>query len=169
LVGCRTGKAVGCRRRTKKRVEKSLPFLKKICNEEATKRHVVVYDGVEGLRSFHNDILHENKNLKVVAGTGKVFEKLKYYAYPWCKQMKKKIEVLFNHDAKIEKLKEEAHNLHYAFLPKEFTSPTQFFLYGSKTGIVIMSENPMAIVIDNKEITKGFEKYYTFLRSMSTQ
>ena len=95
-----------------------------------------------------------------------------FYIYSWFKQIneqKIQINVLFNHDADIKNILKETTNINYSVLPKEFTTPTQLFIYGNKTGIVIWSQRPLAIVIENEEITKGFEQYYNFLEKISSK
>lgn len=153
-------------------IEKIMPELMSEYSINKSTRTITTYDDKEGIRSFLNDIIKEDKQLRIIAGTGKGFDKTGFYIYSWFKKINEQkinISVLFNHDANIKNILKETTNINCSFLPKEFTTPTQLFIYGNKTGIVMWSQRPLAIVIENEEITKGFEQYYNFLEKISSK
>ncbi len=52
-------------------------------------------------------------------------------------------------------------------LPKEFITPAEVNIYKDKTFIVLFSKNPIAMVIENKEITHSFRKYFEVMWGMA--
>ena len=154
-----------------KRINKVMPeLLKKFSNKKPT-RNVTYFDGAEGIKTFLQDILNENKKLKVIGGTGKGYSKMDYSIFPWFKKINSQtlqLDVLFNYDSiNRDKIINEVKNISYRILPKHFTTPTQLFIYGNKTGILIWSEEPLCILIENKEITKGFLEYFKLMWKIS--
>ena len=102
---------------------------------------------------------------------GKGYEKMSYFIFPWFKKINKnkiKVKVLFNHNTENRnKIIKEVKKIDYKTLPKNFTTPTQFFIYGDKTGILIWSEKPVCILIENIEITQGFLNYFDLMWNIS--
>ena len=76
--------------------------------------------------------------------------------------MKLKIKVLLNSDANEKPYKNYKYG-EIKTLTKNFSTPTQIFIYGNKSVVAIWSEEPLAILITSNEITNGFRKYFEFL------
>ena len=50
------------------------------------------------------------------------------------------------------------------FLPQKYSSPLAVNIYKDKVAIILWSkENPIAIVIKNKEITEGYKKHFELM------
>lgn len=150
-----------------RKINKVMPeLLEKFSNKKSI-RNVTYFDGDEGIKTFLQDILKENKKLRIIGGTGKGYSKMNYYIFPWFKKInsqKIKLDVLFNYDSiNKEKIIKETKDISYKILPKHFTTPTQIFIYGNKTGILIWSEVPLCVLIENKDITKGFIEYFKLM------
>jgi len=52
-------------------------------------------------------------------------------------------------------------------LPKNFSSPTQIFIYGKKSAVAIWSDDPIATLISSKDIADGFRKHFALLWAQS--
>ena len=48
-------------------------------------------------------------------------------------------------------------------LPKEYMTPTHISIVGDKVGIILWSEEPLGILIENKEIADSFRSYFKLL------
>ena len=54
-------------------------------------------------------------------------------------------------------------------MPKEFDSPLAINIYGEKVGMLILTENPIAVLIDDKEVHASFKRYFQLLWGMARQ
>jgi len=142
-----------------------LPDLMNKFNSIKSKQTVEVFEGLGGMKTFYEDILHSRNKLIILFATGKAYAIMPHFMNRWDDTfIKNKIKqrIMLNHDAILESYK----NTRYAefrILPKEFNSPTQIFIYGDKSAVAIWAEEPVATLISNKEVTDGFRKYYQFL------
>jgi hypothetical protein len=48
-------------------------------------------------------------------------------------------------------------------LPKEYMSPSEVDILGGKVAIVIYEDEPIAFLIDNAKVAKGFSQYFEML------
>ena len=134
-------------------------------NANKIKQKVEIFEGLGGMKTFFNDMLNERKGIIMLFATGNAYAKLPFYMQNWDNKINKekmKIKVLLNSDADIKPYK----NYKYGklkVLPKNFSTPTQIFIYGNKSAIAIWSEEPISILIISNEITSGFKKYFEFL------
>jgi len=147
-----------------------LPQLQRKFEQKNNERRVEVYDGKGGIKALHNLILKEEKTVYNIGATNKFFEYLEFYAPQFIRigsQRQMKAKFIYNSDVKIPKEFQKNKNFEYRYLPKNFQTATQILLFGDYSCILIWSTDPMAILIKNKEITKGFMQYFNFLWDIS--
>ncbi len=48
-------------------------------------------------------------------------------------------------------------------LPEEYVSPASLTIYRDKLGITLWAENPITVLIKNKEITRNFLNYFKLI------
>lgn len=151
-------------------VNSIIPELSEKFKTKIKTREIIYFEGLQGMKSFYDDMYKENKNIYVIGATGKAYTRLKYFIHPWNKKMNKlriHIYVLWNSDSInrgdfIRELKSKN-----KILPKNFLTPTQIFIYGDKSAIVMWSGEPLSILIKSKEVTEGFKKYFNFMWKIS--
>lgn len=142
-----------------------LPNLISIFNSTKPKQTVEIYEGLGGMKTFFDNMVNSKQEIIMLFATGKAYKKLPAYMEQWDKKInlsKIKIKVLLNSDA----YKSPYKNYKYGeikILPKDFSTPTQIFIYGNKSAVAIWSNEPIAILISSKDITEGFRKYFEFL------
>jgi len=50
------------------------------------------------------------------------------------------------------------------FLPEKYSNPVSINIYSDKIALILWSrEEPLAILIKNKEISRGYRKYFELL------
>jgi uncharacterized protein YpuA (DUF1002 family) len=49
------------------------------------------------------------------------------------------------------------------YLPSQYISPASITIYGDKLGITLWSEEPITILVKNKEIAENFLKYFELI------
>lgn len=152
-------------------VRSIIPELSEKFKTKVKTREVIYFEGLQGMKSFYDDMHKENKNIYVIGATGKSYTQLKYFIHSWNRRINElniKIKVLWNYDAinKQEFVKEVKRSENKT-LPKNFSTPTQIFIYGDKSAIVVWSEEPLCVLIKSKEAAKGFKKYFDFMWTLS--
>ena len=142
-----------------------LPDLISKFNASKLKQTVEVFEGLGGMKTFFDDMAKAKQDIIMLFATGKAYLRLPFYMKNWdimINRAKMKIKVLLNSDGNKEPYKNYKYG-EVKILPKNFSTPTQIFIYGNKSAVAIWSEEPLAILITSNEITKGFRKYYEFL------
>jgi len=158
--------------------ESILPDLVKMQKKAKKERSVNMFEGLEGVKTFFNDLIREafssNKKIYIVGATGKAFEKMPFFIERVYGELvkKKKLDVytLANPDSQYKKeiIKELSKMKRFLILPYSI-SPTQIFLAGNMVGIMVWSDEPIVTQIIDSEIAKGFHKYYKLLESISNR
>ena len=142
-----------------------IPELASKFSASKLKQAVEVFEGLGGMKTFFDDMAKAKQEIIMLFATGRAYARLPFYMKNWDKKVndaKISIKVLLNSDSDKEPYK----NYRYGevkILPKNFSTPTQIFIYGNKSAVAIWSEEPIAILITSKEITSGFVRYFRFL------
>lgn len=147
-----------------------IPELSEKFKTRTKTREVIYFEGLRGMKSFYDDMYKENKNIYVIGATGKAYTQLKYFIHSWNKKMNKlrvHIYALWNSDSINRKNFIRELKSKNKILPRNFSTPTQIFIYGDKSAIVMWSEEPLCVLIKSKEITSGFKKYFNFMWTLS--
>ena len=142
-----------------------LPDLILKFEDSKLKQTVEVFEGLGGMKSFFDDMAKAKQDIIMLFATGKAYSRLPFYMKNWdtkINQAKIKVKVILNQDANKEPYKNYKYG-EVKILPRNFSTPTQIFIYGNKSAVAIWSEEPVAILITSSEITNGFRKYYEFL------
>lgn len=118
------------------------------------------YKGKEGLKTVFEEQLN-SKEVLILGASPKAYEVLKFYFRWYDKTRKeKKIKVrIIAHERRIKRLP----LAEIRYLPEKYSNPVSLNIYEDKTAIILWAEKPLAIVIKNKEITKGYKNYFELL------
>jgi HTH-type transcriptional regulator, sugar sensing transcriptional regulator len=128
------------------------------------KQETNFYKGKQGLKTVFEDQLKENTKELLVLGASHLANDVFRFYLKWYneKRVKKKIKmkVIFNE----AKGKSKIPYSEIRYLPGKYHSPMAINIYGDKVAIILWSkENPLAIVIKNKEISEGYKKYFELM------
>jgi hypothetical protein len=103
------------------------------------------------------------KEILLLGASPLAYEILEFY-FKWfdvkrCKQ-KIKARIIFNKSDK----KPRIPLAEIKYLPKKYTSPLAVNIYRDKVAIILWSkDNPIAIVIKNKDVSEGYKKYFELM------
>lgn len=118
------------------------------------------YKGKEGLKTVFEEQL-KSKEVLILGASPKAYEVLQFY-FKWYDKTRKekKIKVrIIAHERRIKRLP----LAEIRYLPEKYSNPVSVNIYEDKTAIILWAEKPLAIVIKNKEITKGYKNYFELL------
>ena len=147
------------------KVDEIFPVLKARYDSVKEKQETVFYKGRAGLKTIFEDQLNIGKEILILGASPLATEILRFY-FKWFdkRRAKKRVWVRIIFDESVRKNVDEIPLSKIRYLPKKYGSPTAINIYGDKTAIILWSEeNPIAIVIKNKEISEGYRKYFELM------
>lgn len=141
-----------------------LPEMMGLYKKTQEKEETNFYKGKPGLKTVIEDQLREGtKEILILGASSNASEVLQFY-FKWfqLKRSKKKIKmrIIFN---KTEK-KHRIPLSEIKYLPGKYSSPLAVNIYRDKVAMILWSkDNPLAIVIKNREISEGYKKYFELM------
>jgi len=155
---------------TKKSLASYMPELEAQFNSIKEKQEVSVLKGSSGLRTVFNDILRTVKkgDEYIVFCAVEPPDDFKPFLIDFSSQRAKqqvRLKVIFNKNTNknyLDTVRKDKYSEVKTIFP-EFNTPAVFNLYSNKTAIILWSKKPVAIIIENQEITNSFKKYFEIL------
>lgn len=140
-----------------------LPLMTELFKKTKEKEETNFYKGKNGLKTVFEDQIQTKKEIKIIGASPSAYEILQFY-FKWFDkrrvESKIKTKIIFNKSKK--ELKIPLSEIRY--LPEKYSSPLAINIYGDKVAIILWSkENPLAIVIKNKEISEGYNNHFELM------
>lgn len=156
----------------KKSFEEMLPELLFKFNRENEKKETLFYRGKEGLKQIFEDQIKIGEEILIYATSYNVQETMKYFFLKYDRERKEKnipVRMIFDENIKkdkdiLQKLKEIPNRkIHFI---KEFNkSPMSQYIYGNNVAIILWGDEPISILIRQKDIAQGFRSNFELLFS----
>ena len=138
-------------------INQILPLLKQKYNTQKEKQETLVFKGKEAIKKIFQDQLNY-KEILVLAGEG-ASEVLSFYLKHYNNErIKRKIKLKIVSNEKHEKLPFTQEKVIKNF--KTFTSTN---IYGNNVAIIIWKQQPLAILIKEKEIADSYKNYFEII------
>lgn len=155
----------------KQRIIAQLPQLELKAQAGAAKRTAEIFEGKRGALNLFNNILDDLKSGEeyFVIGAGLGFEEIpgmwEFFQKYHTERAKHgiKVNMLANHSYKDRIVPATKLLGDVKFLPEELVTNLQITFYKKKTFIVLWSKEPVAFLIHNPDIVKGFRSYFELL------
>lgn len=149
----------------KEDIERVMPDLFSIYKQEKEKYNVTLFKGYSGIKSVFEDILQEAKDKEncVIDSSGLFTKKMPYYAPHFIKGLEK-------NKIKVRHIVRRGEDIH----PSK-TTEVRFFnkkmretmittnIYDNKIAIILWTEIPEAIIIENKGAANSYRDYFEIL------
>jgi len=142
-------------------ITEALPAMMALYGKTQEKQETNFYKGRQGLKTVLEDQLQAETPEILILGASPLAYKILQFYFKWFdikrKERKIKTRIIFNKTEKnIKVLFSEIR-----YLPQKYSSPLAVNIYRDKVAIILWSEeNPIAIVIKNKDISEGYKKYF---------
>ena len=147
-------------------IQKIIPELL-LKQSSSTKSEVKVFTGFEGLKTANEDIINTLKRGEEWLSMGLTEQPESWEVYFNKRQLERVNKgIILKHllNEKYQSLYQKRKKLtftEFRFLPKEFEMPTSTEIYNNKVLIfILIKENPMAIMIERKEVAESFRIYF---------
>lgn len=141
-----------------------LPQMMALYGKTQEKQETNFYKGRLGLKTVLEDQLEEGtKEILILGASPLAYEILEFY-FKWFDKKRKarkiKSRIIFNKGKKKPKVPYSE----IKFLPQKYSSPLAVNIYRDKVAIILWSkDNPISIVIKNKDISEGYKKYFELM------
>ncbi len=141
-------------------INEFLPEMMSLYGKTKEKQETNFYKGRQGLKTVLEDQLLPGTNEILILGASpKAYEILEFY-FKWFDKKRKsnkiKTRIIFS-----EKNLKTIPYSEVRYLPQKYSSPLAVNVYRDKVAIILWSEdNPIAIVIKNKDVSDGYKKYF---------
>jgi len=146
----------------KKNINEILPELKKSYSRVKDESVVKHFKGEKGIKSVLFDILREGENNDVFGSEGQLSDKMPIFVKQYIRMQNEKNIKTRNLIGEGRKRKYSKGTL-YKYIDKEFESNVVTNIYGDKIAILIWSDNPEAIIIENKVAADSYRSYFEFM------
>jgi len=152
-------------------LQKILPQIQTIHKIPKEKQNVTLFYGYKGIKSVFQDMIKIGKTILVLDSECYMPDKMLYYTQYFVKQLnKKKIKVkhlVREHPEVRERWDDESvlssKLTEVKFKHLKFKSNSVIDIYGDKIAIIIWSEPPEAVIIQNKSVADVFRNYFEML------
>ncbi|MGV8168936.1 MAG: TrmB family transcriptional regulator [Candidatus Nanoarchaeia archaeon] len=146
-----------------------LPEISKILGVSKGKQEATIFRGVAGLKKIQNEI----GEAEVSWCIGITNESVKILGETYWKNYNLKMaesgrtEYLLWNSNYTNTVIPNKKNIHSRILPPELDQVTETIMYEDKVAIMVYSENPIVIVIENKAVFDMHKKHFDFLWKLS--
>jgi len=133
--------------------------LKKIKTSKNEENKIEIFEGIEGLKTIHKEML-KTKELRILNATGLIEEKLKY-SKGWFKELaRNKIKIIANKNFKFPK---KYKKVKLKYLKNSKTNYATTFIFNDIIIIQVIKEEPLIVKIKNKYLAEGYKTNFDFL------
>ena len=136
-------------------------YLKKLYKGKKEGTEANIFLGRKGIRNILNNILKQKEY--VVFGSNEKFPEIMQHDFDIFQKNKKELgiksKVIMSISIKNKPMLKEAFAV-YKFSPAITALPISTFIYGNKIAIIIWSEIPVGMLIENKDISLAFKGYF---------
>lgn len=146
-------------------IKEILPQLESKFNLTKEKQETLFFRGKSGLKTAFEDQIMTGKEILIFGASPLANEILKFY-FKWFdkRRIEKKIKVKIIFDSSIKNNLKKIPLSEIRFLPKEYSTPAATNIYSDKISIILWSkENPLAIIIKQKEIADSYRKFFNLM------
>ncbi len=147
-------------------IKKILPELKGLYRVTKEKKQVLFFRGEQALKTIFDDQLKEGKEILFIGKDIEINRRLRYYFPRFdVKRKEKKINVksILDNNERNKEISKKIPLSETRYI-SQWTDPLTFtYIYGNNVTLVVWSEEPIAVLIRQKEIADGFRNYFNII------
>ncbi|MDP3882030.1 MAG: helix-turn-helix domain-containing protein [Nanoarchaeota archaeon] len=143
-------------------IQSILPELQERHKRNKIEGQVRLFKGIKGVKSVFLDIIRTGKDNFVFGSEGQFSERMPEFAYQFDRMKKEKgirTKLILRKDRKEIDSKTSDHK----YLPNISESPAVTNIYGDKIAIIIWTDEPEGIIIENAAAAKAYKSYFDSL------
>ncbi len=139
-----------------------LPELQERHKRTKIEGQVRLFKGIKGIKTIFLDMIKEGKDNYVFGSEGQFSERMPEFAYQFLRMKKEKgmkTYMVCRKDRKEIDISSKNHK----YIPKITESPAVTNIYGNKIAILIWTDEPEGIIIENESAAKAYKSYFDFM------
>ncbi len=141
-----------------------LPELLAKYSENKEKLNVETFVGKEGIKTVTSNILKVGKPIYALIGKELIIDLLQYHMPQFIKKRtEQKIPAKMIYAESVRKRKMNIPLTELKYVSNESSSPITIIIYGDNVDILIFSEIPIALQMQNNEILQSFMNYFNLM------
>ncbi len=153
----------------KKRLQNLIPELKKIHQEKKGETHATIHQGKKAIRKLLNNMLDKDNREFLSYGAARQSEEV-LGDFFWQamnvrrKREKTKTKMIFHTSLKTRA--KELNNLPFMEVKttdKDFEEIVETFIVGEQVAVIISSDNPVAVLIEEPLVARSYKKFFNLL------
>jgi len=149
-------------REQEEEVKEILPNLHAIHKAKKVEGQVRLFKGIKGIQSVFLDIARTGKDNFVFGSEGQFSERMPEFAFQF-DRLKKENKIKTQMIIRKGKKELDKKTTTYKYIPNIPESPTVTNIYGDKVAIIIWTDEPEAVVIENPAAAKAYKSYFDFM------
>ncbi len=143
-------------------LEEGMQGLQKMFDSSRTESSVKLFKGNKGVRTVLEDIISTGKENHIFGSEGQLEDRMPYYAVRFIRQINEKgihVRSLVRKGRKGE----VSERCEVRFVPENVESPVVTNIYGDKIALIIWSEPPEAVLIENEMAARAYRSYFELM------
>ena len=128
-----------------------------------TKGQVKLYKGLKGVRTIFQDIISSEAKENLLFGSeSQLEERMPAYQKQFVRQLKEN-KMSVREIVREDRSTKTSNPKHTRYVKKNVVSPVVTNIYGDKIGLVIWTDEPEGIIIENEAAAKAYRSYFEFM------
>ncbi len=150
----------------KKEIEKMIPELDMKRKLSKESQEATIFKGKKAIKTIMEDVLRTGETMYVFGAEGKFKENFPVYFYHFNRRRVEKdivIKIIYCERVRVHERYKEIKKVEIKYLPDEFHTPANTWIFGDKVAIVVWSNQPIATLIRSKEVAKAYKTNFDLL------
>ena len=143
-------------------VKSILPELNARHSASKIEGQVRLFKGIKGVKSIFLDIIRTKKNNFVFGSEGQFSKKMPEFALQF-DRLKKENKIKTKLILRKGRKELDSKTSSYKYIPTVDKSPTVTNIYGNKIALIIWTDEPEGIIIENESAAKAYKSYFDFM------
>src|SRR3989338_6806138 len=139
-----------------------LPELQERHKRKKIEGQVRLFKGVKGVKSVFLDMIRTGKDNYVFGSEGQFSKRMPEFALQF-KRMKKEKGMQTYMICRKDRKEVDVSSANHRYLPRISESPAVTNIYGDKIAILIWTDEPEGIIIENGSTAKAYKSYFDFM------
>ncbi|MBI2148425.1 hypothetical protein HYU23_02000 [Candidatus Woesearchaeota archaeon] len=147
-----------------------LPDLKNFYKSNKSKNEVLFFRGKQALKTVFDDLIREGKEIIFIGKFIEINELLNIYTSRFdAKRIEKKIyiKMLFDLESRKFILNKRIPLSEIKYLSSVINSNMSIYVYGNNISLIVWKDEPISIIIREKDMTDGFRSYFNIMWNIS--
>lgn len=148
--------------------KRMIPQLEGLFDQSKEKSDVTLFKGYKGVKTIFQEIIREGKENLVFGSEGQFSERMPYYAPQFVKQLEEK-NIKVRNIIREDRDEKPSDTTTIRTVSKKVKSNVVTNIFGDKVAIIIWSETPEAILIENKTAADSYRSYFEIMWESANQ